>query len=204
MPTRYIRKTKNYFLKKNLQGKIVLVLFLTVFGSCIFFAILLGIFSADTMTISYSNNDIRVGATPWILFQNAVAANWIFLITGGVVLVLAAIVATHRIAGPLYHFEKSLKEMSEGNLSGTIQLRSKDVGKNLAKEINHFNEILREQLSTIENHSERIASLIEELENLENRNAEVKAGPTTLQKIKNHNNQIKHSILFFNLHKNNR
>ena len=204
MPARYIRKTKNYFLKKNLQGKVVLVLFLTVFGSCMLFAILLGIFSADTMTISYSNNDIQVGSTPWILFKNAVAANWIFLITGGAFLVLAAIVATHRIAGPLYHFEKSLKEMSEGNISDTINLRSKDIGKDLAKKINHFNEILREQLSTIENHSEQIASLIEQLEMLESRNCEVKVGPTALQELKNHNDQIQHSILFFNLHKNNR
>jgi hypothetical protein len=48
----------------------------------------------------------------------------------------------HRIAGPLYRIEKTLKEISEGKDVEPIKLRKKDFYKTLADEVNKVIEYI--------------------------------------------------------------
>lgn len=199
MAARYKRKTRNFFIKKDLQGKFILAIFLSVVGGCLLFALLLGVFSADTMTISYSDNDIQIGTTPWMLFKSAVTANWIFLIIGGTFLILAAMVGTHRIAGPLFRFEKALNVMAEGNLSDTVYLREKDEGQDLAKKINHFNSILSEKLTAVDRHSEAINDLLARLGSLDEAHISPEDASNICTAIKQHNEKLRKQISYFTL-----
>ncbi len=160
MAQNYQRKKRNFFIKKDFQGRIILAVFLAVIISCLFFIVIFGLFSADTMTISYENNELQMGQTPVMLFKNALAANWLFLVTCGSLVVIAAIIGTHRIAGPLFRFEKTLDSMNKRNLSNTIHLRGKDEGKDLASKINDFNHALSEDLRTAKKYSGAINDLI--------------------------------------------
>jgi len=123
--------------------------------------ILLGAFSADTLTISYNNNDLQLGQTPVILLKEILAAQWIFIISGSVFIIIAAMLITHRIAGPMFRFEKSLDSMLKNNLNDTIHLRTKDEGKELAKKINDFNQSLSITLKNLSGHSDAITALLE-------------------------------------------
>lgn len=199
MAARYKRRTKNFFIKKDMQGKFVLAIFLSVIGGCLLFALLLGIFSADTMTISYADNDIQVGATPWMLFKSAVTANWIFLVIGGTFLILAAMVGTHRIAGPLFRFEKALNVMAEGDLSDTIYLRAKDEGQDLAKKINHFNSTLSEKLTAIDRHSEAINDLLIRFDSMDLPHISPEDATSICKAIKQHNEKLRKKISYFTL-----
>jgi methyl-accepting chemotaxis protein len=160
----YQRKKRNFFIKKDLQGKMILAIFLAVLGSCLIFVLLFGLFSADTMTISYSNNSLQMGQTPLVLLKKAIAANWVFLVIGGSILVLLVMVGTHRIAGPLFRFEKALDNMGNGNLNDTIHLRSKDEGKDLAQKINDFNKLLSAKIRDINKCSTAINDLLNQLQ----------------------------------------
>jgi len=153
-------KRRNIFIKKDFQGKLILGYFLFVMGGCLLFIILLGIISADTLTISYSNHDLQMGQTPIMLLKNVIAANWIFLIIGGSLLILAAMMITHRIAGPLFRFEKALDNMIAGNLNDIIHLREHDEGKDLAEKINIFNHGLSQALHTISTESGVVTDLL--------------------------------------------
>ena len=153
-------KRRNFFIKKDFQGKLILGYFLFVMGGCLLFIILLGIISADTLTISYNNHDIQMGQTPIMLLKNVIAANWIFLIIGGSLLILAAMLITHRIAGPLFRFEKALDNMAAGNLNDVIHLREHDEGKDLAEKINVFNLGLSQKLRSIAMETEKISDLL--------------------------------------------
>lgn len=159
MVTRH--KRRNFFIKKDFQGKLILGYFLFVIGGCLFFMILLGAFSADTLTISYNNNDLQLGQTPVILLKEILAAQWIFIISGSVFIIIAAMLITHRIAGPMFRFEKSLDSMLKNNLNDTIHLRTKDEGKELAKKINDFNQSLSITLKNLSGHSDAITALLE-------------------------------------------
>lgn len=199
MAARYKRRTKNFFIKRDLQGKMVLAIFLSVIVGCLLFALLLGIFSADTMTISYTDNGVQVGRTPWMLLKSAVTANWIFLVIGGTFLVLASMIGTHRIAGPLFRFEKVLNIMAEGNLSDTIQLREKDEGKELAAKINDFNSTLSKQLRGIDRHTEAINDLLAQYDSLKVADADPDDAESIYRAIKRHNDKIRTRISFFTL-----
>ncbi len=163
MSPHFQRKTINYFLIKNFQGKVILRLFLAVMGGILLFTLLLAFFSADTMTIRYSDSDIQVGTTPLMLFKSAVMANWIFIVLGGGVLVVLGIITSHRVAGPIYHFEKLLRGMAAGNLAETIHLRKNDEGKALAKCFNLFNETMSGKLHSIKNDVEELEKLLEQM-----------------------------------------
>ncbi|MCP3932148.1 MAG: hypothetical protein GY705_24000 [Bacteroidetes bacterium] len=164
MRKRYRRSAKNYFLKKNLQGKLVLTMFLSGLGGCISIILLMAVFSADTLTISYSDNNIHMGNTPFMLVKHALAANWIFVAIGGSLITLTAMIGTHRIAGPLFRLESTLKEMKKGNLNNPIKLRESDEGKQLAHHINNFNSRLSANLYRIKKCSQSIDELIHQYE----------------------------------------
>lgn len=187
----YKRKARNFFIKKNFQGKIILAVFLAVLLSCLFFIVIFGLFSADTMTISYKNNDLQMGQTPVMLLKNAIAANWIFLVTCGTVLVITAIIGTHRIAGPLFRFEKTLDSMSQKVLDDTIHLREKDEGKELAAKINNFNALLSTDLKSIRRHSQAITDLLNRYNSFDPAKTSSDDIDSICKAIKNNNGKIK-------------
>ena len=155
-------KRKNFFIKKNFQGKLILGYFLFLTGGCLFFIMLLGFFSADTLTISYSNHDLQFGQTPIILLKKILAAHWIFIASGAVFTIIAAMLITHRIAGPLFRFERAFDNMLNKDLTDNVALRTKDEGKELAIKINDFNQDLSTAFQTLQSHSNAITELLEQ------------------------------------------
>lgn len=191
MAQKHQRRIRNYFLKRNLQGKIMLAVFLAAVISCLFFIIIFGLFSANSMTISYSGNDLQMGRTPAMLFKNALTANWVFLVICGSLLVIASIIGTHRIAGPLYHFEKTLDRMIHRNLRHIIRLRNKDEGKELSGKINDFNEVLSSDIRELRRRSKAITDLVNHFDSLKSANLTAEEIDSLCQAIRNNNGRIK-------------
>ncbi len=162
----YTRRKRNFLIKKDFQGRLILSTFLFVSGGCFLFIVLLSYFSADTLTISYSNKGLEFGQTPMMLLEQILTANWILIVIGGTFLVVASMLLSHRIAGPLFRFEKALDNMNAGRLDDTIRLRGKDEGKELATKINHFNLQLSQNLRIIEQSSLALDALIEQASSL--------------------------------------
>ena len=131
-------RRRNYFIKKDLQGRYIFSFFIFVIAGSFFFTIIFSLLSADTLTIEYRNYDLRLGKTPIILLREILSANWIFILAGGLLVVIASMMLTHRFAGPVYRFERSLEEMLKGNLDFEIRLRSGDEAKELALLLNEL------------------------------------------------------------------
>lgn len=155
-------KRRNFFIKKDFQGKLILGYFLFVTGGCLFFIVLLALFSADTLSISYTNYDLQLEQTTILLINKILTSHWVFIVPGTAILVLAAMLITHRIAGPMYRFEKTLDNMLNRKLDNTIHLRSKDEAKELAKKINDFNVDLSQTIRNLQNHSDAIEGLLKQ------------------------------------------
>lgn len=158
-----IVKRRKYFIKKEYQGKLILKCFLFVAGIALLFNVVLGVLSADSLTISYSNQDVQLGQTPMMLLKQLLTANWILIILGGGFVIVAALLLSHRIVGPLYRFETTLDCMKKGKLDTVIKLRDKDEGKELAQKINDFNSHLSESIRDIRKNSKALEMLIEQV-----------------------------------------
>ncbi len=153
-------KRRNIFIKKDFQGKLILGYFLFVVGGCLFFFVLLGFFSADSLTISYQNHDLQFEQTPIMLFKKAISTYWLFIVVISVFLIAGTMFITHRIAGPIYRFEKTLDRMLNKDLNTTIKLRPKDEGKALAEKINQFNKELSQTLNTLQRNTKALEELL--------------------------------------------
>jgi methyl-accepting chemotaxis protein len=194
MASKHRRRVKNFFINKNFQGKIILALFLAVAVSGLLFLVVFGLFSADTMTISYENNDLHMGNTPIMLFKKAFVANWVFLVTCATLLFGIALITTHRIAGPLFRFEKALANMVNKNLTDTIRLRGKDEGKDLAQQINLFNTSLSKDLREVNRRSQAIHDLLTQYASLSSSKLSAEEIDSICKAIKTNNDKI-HGIL---------
>lgn len=155
-------RRRNYFINKELQGKFIFSFFAFVLAGGFFLTAIFSILSADTLTIVYNNNNLNIGKTPLILFKEILGAHWIFAVTGGVLVVVASMFLTHRVAGPLYRFERSLEEMNGRNFDFDIRLRSKDEGKELARMLNELNTMLSLQLGEMRDLAEGMTSHLAE------------------------------------------
>jgi methyl-accepting chemotaxis protein len=118
---------------------------------------------------------------------------------GGSLLVVAAIIATHRVAGPLFRFEKTLGTMIDGDLSQTVHLRDKDEGKDLAARINSFNLLLTGKLREIDRSSKAISDLLARCEALDLHRTRPEETDEILQAIKRHTARIRTQVDYFTL-----
>ena len=193
------RQTKNYFINREFQGRIALTIFLAAIIGCLLFIGLLAFLSSDTLTISYSNNDLKLGKTPWMLLKSAAAANWLFLLVGGTLLVLAAIIGTHRIAGPLHRLERRLAKMAQGDLSTDIVLREKDEGKELAHLINELSSIYSEKLRAIERSSDAVHNLLNQYDSLDGNSISTEDATSVCKAIRTYNDKVRTQTEYFNL-----
>ncbi len=131
-------KRRNYLINKDLQGKYTFYFFMIVTIGSILFTLIFSLLAQDTLTIVYKNSNLQLGKTPQMLITELLKAHWIFILLSGVIVSLVAIFLTHRFAGPIYRFEKSVDEMNHGNFNFEIILRRHDAGKELAKMMNTF------------------------------------------------------------------
>jgi len=153
-------RRKNYFIKKELQGRYIFSFFIFVIAGSFFFTIIFSLLSADTLTIAYKDYDLKLGKTPVVLIKEILSAHWIFVVTGGLLVALASMFLTHRFAGPLYRLEKSLEEMLRGNFNFEIRLRTHDEAKELAQMVNELNNSLSLRLREIRDLAEETGSHI--------------------------------------------
>jgi methyl-accepting chemotaxis protein len=156
------RNFSNFFLNKNFQGKMILAALLAGAIGFLFILSLLMFFPSGFSQHHHLNNfTIQSSFLP---LKTVILSNWIPLLLGGAILVILVMIATHRIAGPLYRFEHAVKKMSKGNLTDTIILRKNDEGKILAEHINTLSQTLSKDLKEIHKNSSFIKDLTVQFE----------------------------------------
>jgi methyl-accepting chemotaxis protein len=191
---------RNIFIKKSFQARLILGYLLFVATGCLLFLGLLTFLAADTLTIGSPH--ASHGHTPLILVKELLAGHWLLLVAGAALLVLVAMRITHRLAGPLFSFERTLDQMLSGDLNQTIKLRSSDEGKELAQKINAFNTELSKNLKMIGSHADAMAILLEQVENCTRGNPSCREEtlPGLLWALEEKRKKIKNLCRFYLLH----
>ena len=119
-------KRRYYFIKKDFQFKFILKFCLLILAGVVLSTCLLFLFSQDTLTSSFSQSRLVIKNTSMAILPAVIYTN---LITLGLISLSAIFVIlfiSHKIAGPMFRFEKEIKEIGEGNLTNKITLRKKD------------------------------------------------------------------------------
>ena len=129
-------KRKNYFVKKDFQVRFILKFCLLLFIGVILSTGLLFLFSQDSLTSSFQQSRLEIKNTSIAILPSVMYTNLITLglITLGTIIV--TLLVSHKIAGPLFRFEKELDAISTGDLTKRVVLREKDQGKEMAETLN--------------------------------------------------------------------
>lgn len=195
-------RRRNYFIRKDFQGRFILRFFLAILIGAVVFASILSIFSAHTMTVTYEDSHLRVDRTPKALFLHIVRAYGVYIVLLGVVVSVISLFLSHRIAGPMFRFERSVEEIIKGNLSFRITLRSKDEGKELAGLMNTMLDTLSGRLKEIGRYADAAHSEIAGL------SGKVTEGNASPEEVKGHISEtvksieiLRKSLSFFTLDK---
>ncbi len=141
---------KNYFVKRGFQIKFILKFCVIVLAGTLISTGLLFLFSKGTLTSSFQNSrlvvvDTAVAILPAILYTGLIT---ILLVT--IATVMVTLFISHKIAGPLFRFEKELTAIGQGDLTKTVALRRKDQATALAESINQMSAGLRERVTRIQ------------------------------------------------------
>jgi methyl-accepting chemotaxis protein len=162
-------KRRNYFINKTFQSEFILKFCgLVILGSIVFGAILY-LFSKHTLTTSFENSRLVIKSTadyifPGLLFGGIITAMITAMAAGAVVMLM-----THRIAGPMYRFEKYVSEIGAGKLYSDLKIREKDQFQNMADSLNKMTRDLKLGLGEVNDVSDKLDKLIEELSMSSNR-----------------------------------
>ena len=152
-------KRRQYFIKKDFQFKFILKFCLIILIGTILSTGLLFLFSQGTLTSSFQQSRLVIKNTSLAILPAVIYTN---LITLGLI-TLATIVVTlfvsHKIAGPLFRFEKDLKEIEKGDLTKSIKLRKKDQTTDLADSLNKMTAGLHEKVLDIRTGVENLIEL---------------------------------------------
>lgn len=152
-----IYKRRIYIIKKKLQYKYIALVFL----SMILTAFTIGADIYYTMNKAYADAGYMVSFPTFIsAISTLIILKTIILIT---LMISVAVLVSHKLAGPIYRFEKSCEVIGTGDFSYRVNLRKGDELMELKDEFNKMLESLSKKLSNDREKTTRISSGIEDM-----------------------------------------
>lgn len=186
MPQRkYPYKRRHYFINKEFQFKFILKFCLLILAGVVLSTTLLFFFSQDTLTSSFQQSRLVIENTSKAILPALIYTSLITLGLISFATIIVTLFVSHQIAGPLFRFEKELKEIGAGNLTKNVKLREKDQLTAMAKSLNEMTHSLRDNIFEIQ-------TMIKEL--LESA-SEQKAPPELIDKLKRIDEKIEASFV---------
>ena len=143
-------RRKNYFIKKRFQMGFIYRFILLLLLESLLIAGLFMYISSDTLTTGYFNYILKIERTSDFFFISFLLITSIVVIGMAMIGMAVFILLSHRIAGPLYRFEKDLAEMAQGDLTKRIALRKTDQLTELKEALNISEEFIGKEIKDVE------------------------------------------------------
>lgn len=149
-------KRRQFFVQKDFQSKFILKFCMVLLTGIIISIGLLFLFSKNTLTSSFEQSRLVIKNTasailPSVLLSHSIALLLITLLT-----IVVTLLISHKLAGPLFRFQKELKEIGDGDLSKVVKIRKKDQVKAIADSLNQMRANLQKKILDIKEEVEQI------------------------------------------------
>lgn len=191
---------RNYFIDKDFQTEFILKFCGLVALGCAVFGAILYIFSRSTLTTSFENSRLVVKSTADYLFPGLLFAGIIVALVMAIASSIVVILMTHRVAGPIYRFEKYAQELGSGKLNSDLRIRKKDQFQNLVKSFNKMTHDLKSGLLKVNEVSEKLDKLIDELSDTSNNELLLKEDiKRIVSELKKDKQDLKKALMYFKI-----
>ena len=148
---------KQYLIDKKFQTRFAMELMIFVMLTP--FIVWANIFMLGQF--SHSQDIYAQGAvTQWgfigVLIQQRWGLMLLLFATNFFIFYFIIIYYSHRVAGPVYKFSKTLDALAEGNIGSDIKLRKRDYFDSLGDSINNISRNLRQNISELKDASDAL------------------------------------------------
>lgn len=154
-------KRKKLFIKKEFQTDFSIKFLILIALESVLAIGLFVYFSRGTVITGYSGTELVIAKTGEYFLPTILLANLAIIGVTAIAGFIIMVAYSHKIAGPLYRFEKSLDEMASGDLTSRFNLRANDQLEELASRINRLGENLDRAVSAIKDETGRLEACIE-------------------------------------------
>ncbi len=188
---------RNIFIKKRFQADFaVKVLILIVIESLLAIGLFVYL-SRGTVITGYSGSEVVIASTGEYFLPTLLLTNLVVIGLTAVVGFVVMLLISHKIAGPLYRFEKSLEETSKGDLTNRFNLRSDDQMHDLAEKMNQFNYRIDGAVSRVQRELVELSVLLDALHAEASDGADLKRINEMIAKASDRVKSLKESATFF-------
>jgi len=154
-------KRKQVYINKNFQTRfIVKFVLVLVIGGAIsigltFFA------TQDTLTTTFANSRLVIQKTAVAIMPSVIYTTLVTTAVVGLIMVIVALLVSHKIAGPVYRFEKDIERIAKGDLKNHVNIRKDDQFQEVAASLNTMIDHLNASLSEIQDQTVSLAGNID-------------------------------------------
>lgn len=134
----------NFFIKPKLQFKLTYLFVLAAFLAS-FFTI-----SVVFLLTRIDHDGLEGLRTAWFFIKAVFPGFYIAVIVSMMVGLILGLLASRKVALPIYKVEQWMKQLSRGDFTGKLGMRDTDFWGDMASLCNNFSENLRQDLLRIE------------------------------------------------------
>ena len=106
---------------------------------------------------------MKIRDTGEMLLPSLFVTNFLVIALSSAITVLVVLLVSHKIAGPLFKFEKVAREIGKGNLAVSASLRHLDQLKDLSAAFNEMIQGLRNNIIKIDNQSREMQGNLDKI-----------------------------------------
>ncbi|MCP4022445.1 MAG: methyl-accepting chemotaxis protein [Desulfobacteraceae bacterium] len=154
-PTFY--KRKKVYINKDFQTRfIVKFILVLILGATI--SIGLTLYNTQgTLTSTFSNSKLVIQNTSLAIMPSVIYTTLITTCVLSIIVIMVTLLVSHKIAGPMYRFEKDIKRVTNGDLKTRIHIRRGDQFLELATVLNGMIKNLNQEVSAIKHDVDTLA-----------------------------------------------
>lgn len=157
-------RRRNHFIKKKFQLNFSIRFLSLIIIEAVLLAGLFWYVSQNTLTTSYQDAQLRIENTSSFFLPSLMYPGLIVTGVVAVIGLIGLIFISHKIAGPLYRFEKSLKEIGQGDLTCRVSLRKRDQLSDLADTLNNFTSGIETKVRDVKYNARETSQIMKELQ----------------------------------------
>ena len=142
-------KRKQIYIKKDFQTRFIIrFLLILLLGGAISIGLIM-FNTQGTLTSAFVNSKLVIQSTALAILPSVIFTTIITTLVLGIIVVLVTLVVSHKIAGPMYRFEKDIDRVAAGDLKHRIHIRQGDQFQEMVTALNTMITELNRNLSDI-------------------------------------------------------
>jgi methyl-accepting chemotaxis protein len=150
-------KRKQVYINKGFQTRFIVKFFLILILSGAISVGLTLFNTQGTLTTSFENSKLVIQNTSLAIMPSVLYTTLITTAVISLLVIMVTLLVSHKIAGPMFRFEKDIDRIATGDLSSRIRTRKGDQFQELATSLNNMINSLNKNLEAVKQEVDLIA-----------------------------------------------